>query len=433
MTDTDFELGPPPSAAPAAATAAMRRSGAATLPRGLADRIELALHRDLAAVAPLWRDFETRAAYTFFQSFAWLEAWQRHVGALTGVVPAVVTGTGRGGTTLFVMPLAISRRGPVRELTFLGSELCDYNAPLLDPEFETLLGGAGFLELWPRILKRIKTEPGLAFDMINLAKMPAVVGAQPNPLLVLRTDANPSGAYATRLGDDWETLYQQKRSSSTRKKERQQLRQLAEFGEIRFVDTLEGEQRAKTLDVLFAQKAQSFARMGVRNIFAKTGHRELFSDFVLDPANRHLVHLSRLEVGTTIAAASIGFIAEGRYSLVISSYDDGEISRVGPGRVHLHELLRHAIRNGFAVFDFTIGDEAYKKDWSDGRLTLHDHLSAATVRGAAAVALIRAFAATKRTIKQNPTLWRAFSRARALRGRVRGKPATSHPRAVPHA
>jgi CelD/BcsL family acetyltransferase involved in cellulose biosynthesis len=428
MTETDFELQTrPPAARPSPPAAAPRVARGAAAARDVASLeaggVELAVHHDLAAVGPLWRDFEIRANRTFFQSFAWLEAWQRHVGATVGVVPAVVTGSGRGGTTLFILPLAISPRGPARELTFLGSELCDYNAPLLHPQFDALLGNAGFAELWPRILARLKIDPRFAFDVVNLVKMPETVGAQPNPLLALGTHPNPSGAYATQLGDDWEALYQRKRSSSTRKKERQQLRQLGEFGEIRFVDALEGDERGKTLDVLFAQKAQSFARMGVGNIFTKPGHRELFTAFVLDPANRHLVHLSRLEVGDTIAAASIGFTAAGCYALVLSSYTGGDMAKVGPGRVHLQELLRYAIRNGFALFDFSIGDEAYKKDWSDGRLTLHDHLSAASWRGAIAVALIRGFATAKRTIKQNPTLWRLFSRARALRGRLRASPA----------
>ncbi len=37
----------------------------------------------------------------------------------------------------------------------------------------------------------------------------------------------------------------------------------------------------------------------------------------------------------------------------------------------------------FARFDFTVGDEPYKRDWSDTELRLHDYLAAVTLRGAA--------------------------------------------------
>ena len=106
----------------------------------------------------------------------------------------------------------------------------------------------------------------------------------------------------------------------------------------------------------------------------------------------------------------------GCYYLLFSSYVDGDLARFGPGRAHLHELLRHAIDRGFDRFDFTIGDEAYKREWSDIELKLYDHLAANTVRGWAVVAMIAAFRKTKRFIKQTPSLWHAFSKARALAG-----------------
>lgn len=387
-----------------------------------AQDVALTLYGDLAEVAPLWRAFEAHASHTFFQTFAWLETWQRHVGALMATAPAIVTGARKDGSLLFILPLAVQRRGGVRQLTFLGSDLCDYNAPLLHPDFGTMIGDADFAALWTRIAALLRADRRFAFDIIDLAKMPGTVGEQRNPLMALRTEPNPSGAYLTQLSGTWDEFYKAKRSSSTRKKERQQSRQLAEFGEIRFVDTLEGEERATTLDLLFEQKAKSFERMGVRNIFTRPGYRELFTAFAMDPASRHLVHLTRLEVGPVIAAVSIGFTAVSCYYLVLSSYEgSGEMVRYGPGRAQLHELLGYALKNGFACFDFTIGDELYKQDWSDARLTLYDHLSATTLRGRVAVALVNGFRTAKRTIKQNPVMWRMFSKARARLGAIRSR------------
>lgn len=427
MTDTSIGLVPRPleldsqpslaadSSPRAKATKRTGQDASAT------DAIALEIHGDLAEVAPLWQAFEAEASHTFFQTCAWLEAWQRHVGVRNATAPAIVTGRHPDGTLLFILPLAIQRRAAVRELRFLGSDLCDYNAPLLHPSFSDTVAEGDFAALWRRIVALLRADGRFAFDVIDLAKMPEHVGKQRNPLLALHTEPNPSGAYLTALTGGWDEFYARKRSSSTRKKERQQLRQLGEFGEIRFVDALEGEDRAKTLDLLFEQKARSFARMGVRNIFVRPGYRELFTSFAMDPKARPLVHLSRLEVGPSVAAISIGFTAAGCYYLVLSSYEGGDIARFGPGRAHLHELLRHAIRNGFGCFDFTIGDELYKQDWSDARLTLYDHLSAATRRGAIAVALINRFRTIKRAIKQNPEMWQLFSRARSFLGTIKSR------------
>ena len=66
---------------------------------------------------------------------------------------------------------------------------------------------------------------------------------------------------------------------------------------------------------------------------------------------------------------------------MIASYDDGDVSRFGPGAAHLRDLLSHALARGCRRFDFTIGDERYKLEWSDHTLNLYDHVAPATWRG----------------------------------------------------
>jgi CelD/BcsL family acetyltransferase involved in cellulose biosynthesis len=158
--------------------------------------------------------------------------------------------------------------------------------------------------------------------------------------------------------------------------------------------------------------------MGVEDFFARPGYREFFRRRA-DPNVRDVIHVSRLDIGTVPAATNLGLRFRDSYYLVLSSYEDGDLARFGPGRAHLHELLRHAIERGFQRFDFTVGDEPYKRDWSDIELKLYDYLAAATARGRLVVALVTAFQRTKRFIKQTPILWRAFSKARALKASFR--------------
>ena len=104
---------------------------------GAHEAISLSVHSDLAAIEQEWRRFEETADCTPFQTFDWLSAWQRHVGALNGMTPAIVIAR-RGGDIVMLLPLAVQRRGFTRRLTFLGDDLCDYNAPLLAPDFAAL-------------------------------------------------------------------------------------------------------------------------------------------------------------------------------------------------------------------------------------------------------------------------------------------------------
>src|SRR5262249_38181573 len=88
--------------------------------------IKLAIHDSLSEVEGEWRRLEATADCTAFQTFDWLDAWCRQVGVRAGVRPAIVLGRSDEGEVLFVFPLAVTP-GAIKRLTWLGSDLCDYN------------------------------------------------------------------------------------------------------------------------------------------------------------------------------------------------------------------------------------------------------------------------------------------------------------------
>ena len=403
--DAHFGVDPP------AADRTQARSPAAAL-----GDIRITVHEDLSAIEQGWRAFEPHADGTVFQNFDWLATWQRLIGVRNGVRPAIVVGRDGTGTILFLLPLAVCSAGFARELIWLGSELCDYNAPLLAATFSARIDAKCFTALWATIAHGLQDNPRLHYDFIKLEKMPETVGAQQNPMRHLGGTMTPSGAYLTHLTGDWETFYTAKRSSATRRRDRTKRKRLGELGEVKFVNPASDSEILRALDMLMAQKARSFARMGVGNLFARPGHAEFYRALASDPATRHLVHVSRLDVGATAAAVNLGLIYRDCYYHLLASYADGEVSRFGPGAAHLHELLHYAIDRGLRIFDFTIGDERYKRDWCDTELKLYDYIEPATWRGALVAMPMLAKLRFKRWIKQTPVLWNAFSGARAFIG-----------------
>ncbi len=384
----------------------------------------IAVHDDLAAAEATWRALEAHADCTAFQTYDWVAAWQTHIGTCAGTVPAIVTGTTGDGRPLFVFAFAVETARGLKRLTWLASEVCDYNAPVLARDFAAMLDAERFRALWRAILDRLADDPRFRFDYIDLPRMPETIGAVRDPFLALKPALHPSGAHATALTDDWETFYAAKRSASTRKTVRKKVRAIEKHGPIAFEDVTDIAARRHTLDVLIAQKTQSLARMGAENFFDRPGYRAFFSAVISDPAMRDLVHISRLTAGDTIVATSVGLNFGGSFYLILASYDGGPISAHGPGTVHLHQLLRDTIEKGYRRFDFTVGDEAYKLDWGDEVIRLFDYLTGRTLRGRALVLATRAFRRSKRLIKQTPVLWHLFV---LLRSRLGGHaPATNH-------
>ena len=390
-----------------------------------ASGIGVQLFTDLAAAERVWRSFEPRADSTVFQSFDWLCEWHNHIDPHANARPVIVVGSDHDGQVLIILPLAIESGRFMRRLTWLGSDLCDYNAPLLAPDFNQRVTVERFRQLWREIVVSIGAQPQFSFDMVDMDGMPEAVGGQRNPMLALPVLPRTYGAHATSLGGDWDAFYASRRSSVRRSAERRQYRRLADRGEVRFVEVRDRSDIESTMAVLIEQKRASYERMGVEDLFERSGYRDFYRAVALNANLREVVHLSRLDVGATHAAVGLGLQYKDRFYVVMTSYQNGELARYGPGRAHLRHMLRHAIERKMKTFDFTIGDEAYKSDWCDRETRLFVYREAVTARGRAMVELRTAMSRADLFICERPRLRRPLSNVRtgaiALVQRLRRK------------
>ncbi len=394
--------------------------------------LNLSIHDRLESVEAQWRRFERTADCTPFQTFDWLQRWQRHIGTRQGVQPVIVVGALADGQTGIILPLGIDRCGGARRLCWLGQELNDYNAPLLARDVSLRLPAEQFRALWKELRARMQREPLFRHDWIELEKMPQLVEGQFNPFFALALATNPSGAHFADLGGDWKKFYAAKRSSATRRRDRSKRKRLAEFGEVSFALDIDPDDAKATLEVLMDQKRRLFAHRGIPDMFERTGWREFFLDlaeqaspFSASPLPRDggvQLHIGHTQVGALRGATHLGVVFRDAYYHVLASYDDGAIAHYGPGALHLRELIANVIGLGLHRFDFTVGDEPYKLEWSDTHIKLGDYVAASTWRGLPALSRSVAERRIKRFIKQTPVAWRTVSRLRARLGPLLQRP-----------
>lgn len=382
----------------------------------------LSVHEDLSSLATIWSSLEQSGDCTVFQTHAYVSAWFAHVGRQSGVTPCVVVGwdaedAGLGEGPLFIMPLALTRNALGTKLGWLAADVSDYQGPLLAKNFALRVRPGQFKALWRQVREVLPHH-----DIVEMHAMPAKIGGQANPFMELGTlTRHASSAHMTRLGADWDSYYDAKRSSGSKKRDRQKRRKLEEHGETTLVTPTDVAVIAETVDALIAQKSASFARMGVANLFAKPGMRDFYMALATDAAAQGLIEVSRLEVGGKIAAANWGLSFKGRFHYVLTSYDaEAEFASRGPGMIQLMELMKRAAGTGHTEFDFTVGDEGYKADWCEIETFLYDYVEAASVLGLMIGLPKTSFLKVKRFIKQTPVLWQAFTRLRAAAGTLPG-------------
>lgn len=400
-----------------AASLPMSDSAAAADLRATVRGVEILVFRDLAAAAAAWGGFVRTADCTVFQTFGYLSAWQRDIGAREGSEPLVVFGRRPDGTTSFLLPFARDHWRGLGRLRWLGQDQSDYTGPILATDFSDRGELGSFVEVWKGILRLLASIAETRVEIIDLRKMPDHVGRQFNPFCYLEVDVHPAGAHYAEVGRDWDTYYKARRSSSTRSRDRSKVKRLSSQGVVDVVTPDTDDEIVRTIDIMFEQKAAFFARGGIPDPFALPGRRDFYVDLATNARTRQLVHVARLEVGGVVAATNLGLRFRQRYYYVIAAYDPGDLHRFGPGAVHLRALIERAIGQGNTVFDFTIGDEPYKLDWCNVSIKLYDHLAAARPVGWPVVAGLRGLLAAKRTIKGDPRLWALAQKVRAWTGR----------------
>ena len=107
--------------------------------------------------------------------------------------------------------------------------------------------------------------------------MPKIIGEQANPFCALGVSPHVNDAYLTMLGGDWETYYAAKRSSSTRKTDRKKRKRLADHGETRFITAGDRDGVVGPSMRSSTKSAESYAKLGVANMFERPGYRDFFS------------------------------------------------------------------------------------------------------------------------------------------------------------
>lgn len=365
-----------------------------------------------------WRELQTCACLTPFQTFDWVNLWLNKVGIGNRVYPVIIVLRNARGTPTFVVPLAIRTSGGLRALTWLGSQINDYNAPILgsdDADFAHIYNQ--FPYLWAEVIMHLKSIHTCRFDFVDFSKMPMLVGSRKNPFIKLAVNQNPNRAHMTSLPASWEKMYA-RRSSSTRSRDRSKLRRLSEFGEVKYIEPKTTVEKLAVTRKLLLMKSGQLADMGARNRFDSENYRNFIEAVTsLDCT----VHVSALQVGTAVVAANLGFIFNKCYYHFLMAYDRGAVSKFGPGATHLRELLQFAIRSGAETFDFTIGDESYKKDWCDREMQLYDHLEAQTMLGRIGALAVKIFNSAKRLIKNNVWVWHKYLKLRFVLAKLKGR------------
>ena len=297
-----------------------------------------------------------------FLSFTWTRSWLRSFSASYDrflVLRVAEPGQFRG-----ILPLIVRRAWsggiPVRSLEFAGGDDGVFKGPVAE-------GDAG--KLVDRVMRGL-TSDVRGWDMLAFDSLPddspwVTQFAHAFQQRSLHADRHPTHPSPyLRLPGNHDDL-----RKSLKKSLRQNLQRKLNMAEREGVvfERLTGTAvRAEHFHEAQDVERRSWkGRRGI-GIFVDEPHLSLHVGLLDDDAPFD-VDLLFLRIGGKAIAFQYGFLLGNRYYAYNTSYDE-DFQRLSPGMLAINSLLLELIPKGIEVFDFLVGEDAYKRDWtSDAR------------------------------------------------------------------
>lgn len=358
---------------------------------------------ELAALAVEWDQLVARHPRPqVFHTWAWhLATWRAH-GDRRTLCTAVVR---EGEQVVGILPLA-RENGEVR---FLAMPDADYGDLLCEPARAGAVLVAALEALDAHGVRRVFFQhvPPDALLVQAQATLPPEWRARFETL-----QGDPCPALLAPSPADYEPVLAKQ---SLRRHEKA----LAKRGALRFERITDRAAIRALLPEFCAQHVARRACSGDRSNLADARSRAFYEALieVLDPGDQ--LHFVRLRCGETTVAFHLGFVCGGRFTwykptIHVDFWDEG------PGEVLLKRLMEEARDRGLVEFDFTRGDEAFKRRFANhDRQNRHLLLLAPGLGGALERARLAAAAAIRRRPQLHAAARTVLERATELRSALR--------------
>ncbi|WP_437344069.1 GNAT family N-acetyltransferase [Mesorhizobium marinum] len=329
------------------------------------------------------------------QSALWIEEWV----ATTGPDGFLAVLEAEGGPAC-ALALEVIRSGPFRIARFMGGRHANGNFPLLVPD------ATASIEIEAMLPAIRAARPDI--DALVLERLLPDLDGLPNPLLRFPHFPSPNLALAANLEGGFDALLSRVSGKRKRKKHRSQMRKFEAAGGFRLIEASTPEEVSRLLDAFFAMKEFRFRNMGIANVFGDVEVQNFFRSLFLDALreNPPPFVLHALEVGGTLRAVTGSARAGKRIVCEFGAIAKDELAHASPGDFLFFENIGKAGRQGFEIFDFSVGDEPYKRLWCEIETRHFDVAVPLTPKGRILAGALQMKAAAKSYVKNSPAMWR---------------------------
>ncbi|BCH10502.1 acetyltransferase [Mesorhizobium sp. 131-3-5] len=345
-----------------------------------------------------YAEFCRSALYAPAQGATWILNWAAQLEP--DLLVATLT---LGGKPVIALALEVVSQRPFRVARFMGGRHANGNFAAADPQWLARAESAVVGSVFGAIAK---ARPDI--DLIALERLLPDLDGIANPLASLDHFSSPNLSLAVDLGGGFDALLLRASGKRKRKKHRSQMRKFDAVGSHRRIEACSPDEVERLLDAFFEMKELRFRKMGIANVFGgdqtRAFFRALFTQALAEDTPSFVLH--GLEVAGKLRAVTGSSRSGKRLICEFGAIAEDDLASSSPGDFLFFDNIQEACETGFTVYDFSVGDEPYKRQWCDIETRHFEVLVPLTLKGRALAQTLRQGARLKAFVKNSPTIWK---------------------------
>lgn len=317
-----------------------------------------------------WLRIEQERHVSVHQSFAWCRAWVTHKKVTSLFITYKIN-----GQIEFILPLEVCSKFGIKAAYMIGSEHSNVNFALASSDFMAHVGD-DFVKRFRRDIAKMK----LSLEVIVLDRMRLQFKGIDNPFASVVKTLNQNASFQLELQSDMAATLAQVNGKRKRKKFRVSEKRINTVGNCRYEVAQNFAQCEKVLNTFFEQKSKRLEERGLPSVFADQQTKDFFSELsqidAKQPGKLELHYITMTDgdyAGAVLAIAAI--TVTGDHAICqFASFHEELATKTGssPGEYLFHFAIEDCIDRKLAVFDFGIGDQAYKRSWCTDKTDHYD-------------------------------------------------------------
>tara|TARA_Y100000766_G_C18895055_1_gene600491 strand:+ start:477 stop:1547 length:1071 start_codon:yes stop_codon:yes gene_type:complete len=316
----------------------------------------------------LWKKILETSDHTFFQTFMINKIWSGKIGKNLKNSELKIITFFYGKKIIAIAPLILYKNPfQLNELVFLGHHLFDYLMIINDKENNN--------EHFKFIFHTIKNLNKV--DIINFSNVPQFHQTGINHYKNYLNYYTKNNVYMSKLPVN-KDQYFSKLKTSLRGDIRRQIRKLSNQGKISY-NLIKKQDYFNFLKNLIYFKKLRYKKTNVKDTLNKD-YIDFFYDLI-KIYDTDYFHCSSLDVDDISISFHLGFRYQKKYYYYMPSFNQLGWGKFSPSRLHLLEIIYENIESNLDYVDFTIGDEGYKKYFTNTREFVYNFRHGPTLRG----------------------------------------------------